>query len=197
MRVVIGTVIIGLMLAALFCLVAPAYAVIFIGGVEAAPECTTSNDSELYAFAPAADQWLNAEISATKFEVTTQMTITEYTTNVCDQGADSGTLQASLWSHNAGSDQPSALISGTEDTIAASTLPNCDTPGTSTVTLGTPYVDLDTGIYWFVTAEASGSNLKHYYDAFESGKRGCLSNDSGASWSCGTRWSEGAVFGCE
>ncbi len=32
MRVVIGTVIIGLMLAALFCLVAPAHAVIFIGG---------------------------------------------------------------------------------------------------------------------------------------------------------------------
>ena len=41
MRVVIGTVIIGLMLAALFCLVAPAYAVIFISG-GGGGECSTS-----------------------------------------------------------------------------------------------------------------------------------------------------------
>ena len=43
MRVVIGTVIIGLILVALFCLVTPAHAVIFIGG-EAAPADTSGND---------------------------------------------------------------------------------------------------------------------------------------------------------
>ncbi len=56
MRVVIGTVIIGLMLAALFCLVAPAYAVIFIGDGVEPPSFLDKEDFEGVGLPP---DWTN------------------------------------------------------------------------------------------------------------------------------------------
>ncbi len=107
------------------------------GGVTTPPSCSISNDTEIYSGYGGShydsSMW---NVTAMKFTPAADCTITQYVVKIYNWSAGGGSITASLYTHNSGTNQPDSLITGTAKTRTPSG------NGDLEFTLDTPYSSL-------------------------------------------------------
>lgn len=187
MKKILFTILLLLIASPCFALSGAIQACLSAGG---AASCTTSNDSALFdkVATGSAD---NSAYACTKFTLASNSTITEYLVRNQIGTAGTGTVVASIWTHNSGTDLPDSEITNTVKAIAGSSLSVSEE--TATFTLDTPYA-ISSGTYW-ACSRSTGNTVRQYFYYADTGTRSCYGSASCSSGSANIAIGI-SVYGC-
>jgi len=159
-------------------------------------DCTTADDSNIAdtTFSTNGGGSSN-DFIAGKVSLSSLSRVTALVAGTCDNGGDTGSSVAYLYTHDAVNDEPDSAVSGVTGTVSYSSIDACNTYANIEYALSSPVDDVSAGTYWVVIEASDGGAHKVEYES-TTGRR-CTSSD-GTTWSCSDNRSMNVeVWGCQ